>query len=160
MTWFLLTLMLCAQLVFIHEWRNPQFTADFAQQIFGKTSHRNFIYLQSFCQKSAENKSPKIYFFQLERSDLGFEPQPQVNTLSTRLQQLDALLLRKILLETISRSNPLHSMSSTPAHTITTTKHSNVQYPVCVSTSQASNNLQFDMLVAAVQLLCCWFYLF
>ena len=32
------------------------------RQIFGETFHGNFIYSQSFSQKSAERKSPKKYF--------------------------------------------------------------------------------------------------
>ena len=48
---------------FIREWRNLQFNVDSERQIFEKLFHGRFIYLQSFCQKSAERKSPKKYFF-------------------------------------------------------------------------------------------------
>ena len=42
---------------------------------FLKTFHGNFIYSQSFCQKSAERKSPKKYFsYFVLMSGLGLEP--------------------------------------------------------------------------------------
>ena len=47
---------------FIHKWRDLLFKVDSEQQIFWETFHDNFIYSQSFCQKSAERKSPKKYF--------------------------------------------------------------------------------------------------
>ena len=47
---------------FIREWRDQQFNVDFALQIFEKLFHGGFIYFQSFCQKSAERKSPKKFF--------------------------------------------------------------------------------------------------
>ena len=47
---------------FIHKWRDLQFKVDSEWQIFWETFHGNFIYSQSFCQKSAERKSPKKYF--------------------------------------------------------------------------------------------------
>ena len=54
--------MLCA-LIFIHEWRDLQFSIDSERQIFEKLFHSRLSYLQSFCQKSAERKSQKKYFF-------------------------------------------------------------------------------------------------
>ena len=48
---------------FIHKWRDLQFKVDSERQIlFWETFHGNFIYSQSFFQKSAERKSPKKYF--------------------------------------------------------------------------------------------------
>ena len=48
---------------FIREWRDLQFNVDSERQIFEKFFHGRFlIYSQSFCQKSAERKSPKKYF--------------------------------------------------------------------------------------------------
>ena len=47
---------------FIHKWRDLQFKVDSEGQIFWENFHGNFIYSQSFCQKSAEKKSPKKYF--------------------------------------------------------------------------------------------------
>ena len=47
---------------FIHKWRDLQFKVDSERQIFWEIFHVNFIYSQSFCQKSAERKSPKKYF--------------------------------------------------------------------------------------------------
>ena len=47
---------------FIHKWRDLQFKVDSERQIFWETFHGNFIYSRSFCQKSAERKSPKKYF--------------------------------------------------------------------------------------------------
>ena len=47
---------------FILEWRDLQFNFDSERQIFEKIFHGRFIYTQSFCQKSAERKSPKKYF--------------------------------------------------------------------------------------------------
>ena len=54
---------------FIRERQDLQFNVDSGRQIF----HGKFIYSQSFCHKSAENKSPKIYLY---------------NTLSTRPRRL------------------------------------------------------------------------
>ena len=48
---------------FIREKRDLQYNVDSEQQIFEKIFHCRFIYSQSFCQKSAERKSPKKYFF-------------------------------------------------------------------------------------------------
>ena len=44
----------------IHNWLD--LNVDSERQIFKKLSHGRFIYSQSFCQKSAERKSPKKYF--------------------------------------------------------------------------------------------------
>ena len=61
---------------FIREWRDIQFNVDSERQIFEKLFHGNFIYSQSFCQKSAVRKSPKKYFsyFIFLMTDLGYEP--------------------------------------------------------------------------------------
>ena len=50
---------------FIHESRDLQFNVDSERQIFEKLFHGRFIYSQSFCQKSADRKSPKKYFFHI-----------------------------------------------------------------------------------------------
>ena len=42
---------------FMREWRDLQFNVDSELQIFEKLFHGNFIYSQSFYQKSAERKS-------------------------------------------------------------------------------------------------------
>ena len=47
---------------FIRDWRDLQFNDDSERQIFEKLFHGWFIYSQSFCQKTAERKSPKKYF--------------------------------------------------------------------------------------------------
>ena len=48
---------------FLHKWRGDlKFKVDSEWQIFWETFHRNFIYSQSFCQKSVERKSLKKYF--------------------------------------------------------------------------------------------------
>ena len=47
---------------FIHKRRDLQFKVDSERQIFWETFHGNSICSQSFCQKSAERKSPKKYF--------------------------------------------------------------------------------------------------
>ena len=90
---------------FIHKRRDLQFKVDSERQIFEKLFHVNFINPQSFCQKSAERKSPKKYFhiFVL-MSDLGFELGSYVylaNTLSTRLWRLPRELLSEIYWEEI-----------------------------------------------------------
>ena len=60
---------------FIHNWRDLQFKVDSERQIFWETFHGNFIYFQSFCQKSAERKSPYKYFsYFVLMSGLGHEP--------------------------------------------------------------------------------------
>ena len=60
---------------FIHKWRDLQLKVDSERQIFWETFHGNFIYSQSFCQKSAERKSPKKYFSHfILMSGLGLEP--------------------------------------------------------------------------------------
>ena len=59
---------------FIHKWRDLQFKFDSERQIFWETFHGNFIYFQSFCQKSTERKSPKKYFlYFVSMSGLGLE---------------------------------------------------------------------------------------
>ena len=47
---------------FIHKLRDLQFKVDSERQIFWETFNGNFIYSQSFCQKSVEKKLPKKYF--------------------------------------------------------------------------------------------------
>ena len=61
---------------FIHKWRNLQFKVDSERQIFRETfSWQVFIYSQSFCQKSAERKSPKKYIsYCALMSGLGLKP--------------------------------------------------------------------------------------
>ena len=50
---------------FIHKWRDLQFNVD--------SEWQTFFYFQSFCQKSAERKSPKKYFsYFVLISGLGF----------------------------------------------------------------------------------------
>ena len=44
---------------FILKWRDLQFKVDSERLICWQTFHGNFIYSQSFCQKSPERKSPK-----------------------------------------------------------------------------------------------------
>ena len=59
---------------FIHKWRHLQFKVDSERQIW-ETFHGNFIYSQSFCQKSAERKSLKKYFsYFVLMSRLGLDP--------------------------------------------------------------------------------------
>ena len=66
------TYVVCVKL--IHKWRDLLFKADSERQIFWETFHGNFIYSQSFCQKSAERKSPKKYFlYFVFMSGLGLE---------------------------------------------------------------------------------------
>ena len=47
---------------FIREWRDLQFNVDSERQIF---ETGRLIYSQNFCQKSAERKSPRKYFFHI-----------------------------------------------------------------------------------------------
>ena len=47
---------------FIHKLRDLQFKVDSEWQIFWETFHSDFIYSQSFCQKSTERKSSKEKF--------------------------------------------------------------------------------------------------
>ena len=54
---------------FIREWRDLQFNVDSERQTFEKLFHGRFIYSQSFCQKSAERKSPKKHFLYLISDD-------------------------------------------------------------------------------------------
>ena len=46
-----ITYVMCVN--FIHKWRDLQFKVDSKRQVFCETFHGNFIYSQSFCQKSA-----------------------------------------------------------------------------------------------------------
>ena len=50
---------------FIHKWRDLQFKVDCERLIFWETFHGNFVYSQSFCQKSAEKKSPQRNIFRI-----------------------------------------------------------------------------------------------
>ena len=60
---------------FIYKWRNLQFKVDSERQISRATFHGNFIYSQSFYQKSANRKAPKKYFLYFGlMSSLGLEP--------------------------------------------------------------------------------------
>ena len=53
------TYVVCAN--FIHEWRDLQFKVHSERQIFEKPFHGNFIYSQSFRQKSAEEVAGEIF---------------------------------------------------------------------------------------------------
>ena len=46
----------------IHKWRDLKFKADSERQIFWETLPSNFIYSQSFCQKSAETNRRRNTF--------------------------------------------------------------------------------------------------
>ena len=70
---------------FICEWRDLQFNVVSERQIFEKLFHGRFIYSQSFCQKSAEAKSSKKYFFFIFR----FDAEPGIRT---RALSLNAVL--------------------------------------------------------------------
>ena len=94
---------------FIHKRRDLQFFKVVSErQIFWETFHGHFIYSPSFCQKSAERKSPKKYFsYFVLMSGLGLEPWLFV-TLTTRpwrlvfirfLFQLPVWLIRSPVLE-------------------------------------------------------------
>ena len=65
---------------FIHKWRGLQFKVNSERQICLETFHGNFIYSKSFCQKSAERKTPKKYFLYFF-----FDVWPGARTLSLRL---------------------------------------------------------------------------
>ena len=52
-----ITYVVCVNI--INEWRVLKLKADSERQIFWETFHGNFIYSQSFCQKTIERKSPK-----------------------------------------------------------------------------------------------------
>ena len=59
---------------FIHKWRDLQFKVDSERQFFLEKLFMAFNYSQSFCQKSAERKSPKKYFsYFVLMSGLGLE---------------------------------------------------------------------------------------
>ena len=55
---------------FIREWQQLQFNIGSERQLFEKLFRDNLIYYQSFCQKSAERTSPKIYLFFVLRFDI------------------------------------------------------------------------------------------
>ena len=60
---------------FIYKWRDLQFKVDFERQIFLRNFSWQFLFTQSFCQKSAERKSPQKYFsYFVLMSGLEFEP--------------------------------------------------------------------------------------
>ena len=48
---------------FIHKWRDLQFNIDCKRTNFWATFQDNFICSQSYCQNTAERKSPKEIFF-------------------------------------------------------------------------------------------------
>ena len=61
LTWFLTSLyVVCVD--FIHKWQDLQFKVDSKRQDFCENFHGNYIYSQSFCQKSIERKLSKEYF--------------------------------------------------------------------------------------------------
>ena len=68
------TYVVCAN--FIHKWPDLRFKVDSERQTFlRKFSWQFLFYSQSFCQKSAERKSPKKYFlYFILMSGLGLEP--------------------------------------------------------------------------------------
>ena len=51
--------------IFIHKWRDLQFKVDSERQLFWETFNGNFIYSQSFWQKSAERKSNRRNTFRI-----------------------------------------------------------------------------------------------
>ena len=55
------TYVVCVNL--IHSQRDLQFKVESERQIFWETFHAKFIYSPNFCQKSAERKSRKKYFY-------------------------------------------------------------------------------------------------
>ena len=60
---------------FTHNWQDLQSKVDSKRQISWESFHGNFIYSQSYCQKSAERKSPNEYFsYFVLMSGLRFEP--------------------------------------------------------------------------------------
>ena len=60
---------------FIHNWWDLQFKVDSERQIFEKLFTAISFNSQSFCQISAERKSPKRYFsYFILMSDLGLNP--------------------------------------------------------------------------------------
>ena len=65
---------------FIHKWRDLQFIVDSERKFFEKLFMAIFIYSQSFCQKSAERKSPKKYLLYF-----CFDVWPGARTLALRL---------------------------------------------------------------------------
>ena len=50
---------------FIYKWRDLEFKVDSERQIFWETFHGNFIYSQSFCQKSERKPRKKYFIFYL-----------------------------------------------------------------------------------------------
>ena len=69
------TLMLCELILYVSA-EDLQFKVASERQIFRESFHGNFIYSPSFCQKSAERKSPTkfLLYFVLMLSGLGLEP--------------------------------------------------------------------------------------
>ena len=67
--------MLCVLILYISA-GTYSFKSTSNDRFFEKLFHGGFIYFQSFCQKSAEWKSPKKYFFSyfVLMSGLGLEP--------------------------------------------------------------------------------------
>ena len=90
---------------YIHEWRDLQFKVDSERPIFWETFHGSFNYSQSVCQKFAEKKSPKKYFFLFSysvlMSALRYEPGFYVYWTSTLLTRLQGLHIAYIFAEEI-----------------------------------------------------------
>ena len=88
---FLTPLMLCVLILYMSG-GTYSLKSTPNDRFFEKLFHGHFIYSQSFCQKSAEGKSPKKYFlYFVLMSGLGLEPclyVQQANTLPTRLRLL------------------------------------------------------------------------
>ena len=61
---------------FIHEWGTFSLTSTTNDRFFEEIFHGRCIYSQTFCQKSAERKTPKIYCFSyfVLTLELGYEP--------------------------------------------------------------------------------------
>ena len=72
--------MLCVLILYM--WWDLQFKVDSERQIFEKIFMAIFIDPQSFCQKSAERKSPKKYFFVLCFDFWGSKPSFTSNMLT------------------------------------------------------------------------------
>ena len=89
---------------FIHTWRELQFKVDSERQIFWDTFHDNFIYSQSFCQTSAERKSPKKYFlYFVLMSGLGLEPWLYVFLLISNINVSDTFSFTRKMLDQLNK---------------------------------------------------------
>ena len=117
-------LMLCVFILYISG-GDLQFKDGSERHIFWETFHGNFIYSQSFCQKSAEIKSPKKYFFifcflililsrrHLRREQLASYIQnwPLHTSVRITAQLLTSLMLCALI---IYMSGKIYSLTSTP----------------------------------------------